>query len=45
MKEADFHYEWAAEAEKAAAILGVAKEHLGEEICKELDGKGPIDDV
>lgn len=45
MKELDYHYDWAAESEKAAAILGVAKEDLGEEICKEIDGKGSISDV
>jgi len=45
MKEKDFHYDWAAEAERAQAILAVAKEDLGEEICREIDGKGSIVDV
>jgi adenylate/nucleoside-diphosphate kinase len=43
MVKNDFHYDWATESEKAQAILAVAKEFINEEICKEIDCKGTID--
>lgn len=43
MVKNDFHYDWATESERAQAILAVAKEFINEELCKEIDCKGTIE--
>ena len=45
MGQKDMHYDWDAELESAQRALGVAKEHLGEEITREIGATGSIDDV
>lgn len=45
MVDVDRHYDWEAEAGRAAAILAMAKEFIGEDIVSEINASGSIDAV
>jgi len=45
MSAIDMHYDWEAAFEQSQKILGVVKEHIGEEITRELPATGTIDEV
>jgi adenylate/nucleoside-diphosphate kinase len=45
MQEVDFHYDWDAALEQSQKVLGVLKEHVGEEFTKEISGSGKIESV